>query len=153
MVAIDPFSVPSRIGTDYPAPFDEGNKTREKRALGNAFELSHFGVNLVRLPPGEMSSQRHWHEQEEEFVYVLSGELWLISDGGEQLLRPGMTAGFRAGVADGHHLVNRGAEVAVFLEIGTREPEDVPSYPDIDLFVSNDPSGRRIYVDGKGDPY
>ncbi len=151
MIAIDPKTVPARIGTSYPAPYDEGNKGRHKRALGNAFGLVHFGVNLVRLPPGEMSSQRHWHENEDELVWVLEGEVSLITDAGEEKLRAGMCAGFPAGKPDGHHLVNRSGRDVLYLEVGTRAANDRCHYPDIDLrFESRD--GEEIFTRKDGTP-
>src|SRR3546814_11609107 len=98
-----------------------------------------FGVNLVRLPPGALSSQRHWHSQEDEFVYLLEGELTLTTDSGEQVLKPGMAAGFPAGKGDGHHMVNNGKDWAVYLEVGNRSLDDETTHPDIDLFP---PPGR-----------
>lgn len=101
--------------------------------MGDAAGLTQFGVNLTRLPPGEVSSQRHWHSHEDELVYVLEGELTLITDAGEERIGTGECAGFKAGVPDGHHFVNRGMADAVYLEIGTRSDQNVPSYSDIDL--------------------
>ncbi len=106
---------------------------REKSALGDVVGLTQFGVNLTRLKPGAASALRHWHENEDEFVYILEGELVLIEDEGETLLRPGDAAGFKAGVANGHHLINRTQRDAVYLEIGTRAPDDRGHYPDVDL--------------------
>ena len=131
--ALDPATVPSRTGTAYPEPFGAPCAARSKQALGNELGLQAFGVNLVRLPPGSWSSQRHWHTREDEFVFVLEGEITLVTDVGEQRLRPGMAAGFPAGKADGHHLVNHTDRVAVYLEVGDRTPEDEVTYPDIDL--------------------
>lgn len=105
-----------------------------RHALGDVAGLTQFGVNLLRLPPGVWSSQRHWHSREDEFVWVLEGEVVLITDRGEELLRAGDCAGFKAGVADGHHLQNRSNREALLLEVGTRCPaEDDVDYPDIDL--------------------
>jgi uncharacterized cupin superfamily protein len=118
--AIDALTLEPRIGAPYPAPYDVPCALREKRALGDAFGLNNFGVNLVRLPPGCASSQRHWHSRQDELIYVLEGEPTLVTDAGEQRLTPGMTAGFRAGVADGHVLVNRTPRDAVYLEVGDR---------------------------------
>jgi uncharacterized cupin superfamily protein len=137
MPKIDMTQVRQRKGSGYPAPFHEMAKDRITRALGDAGGLADFGVNLVTLPPGNWSSQRHWHSAEDEFVYVLSGELALITDAGEQRLAAGECAAFPKGVADGHHLINRGKTDAVFLAIGTRSADDECRYPDIDLFVAN----------------
>jgi uncharacterized cupin superfamily protein len=131
--ALDPATVPSRTGTAYPEPFRAPCEARAKQALGNELGIQTFGVNLVRLEPGSWSSQRHWHTRQDEFVFVIEGDITLISDAGEQLLRPGMAAGFPAGKADGHHLVNRTNRVAVYLEVGDRTPDDDVNYPDIDL--------------------
>ena len=133
--AVDPTPVDSRVSwdQDYPAPFNEPCRLREWRALGDAAGLSQFGVNLTTLPPGAWSAQRHWHMNEEEFIYVLEGELVLITDAGEQVLKAGMAAGFPAGKQDGHHLVNRSGRVAKLLEIGTRVKTDDGEYSDIDM--------------------
>ena len=105
--------------------------------------LANFGVNLTELAPGAWSSQRHWHTRQDEFVYVLQGEVTLISDAGEQVLTPGMCAGFPAGVADGHHLINRGSVPARFLEVGDRLPGDAGHYSEVDLAAR---SGSTPYV-------
>ncbi len=125
--------VPARTGSGYPEPFRGQCAAREKRALGDASGLANFGVNLVRLPPGTPSAMRHWHSREDEFIYVLEGELVLESDAGDQVLHPGMCAGFPAGETNGHRLVNRSAKDAVYLEIGDRSFGDVVEYPDIDM--------------------
>ena len=121
-----------------------------RRALGDALGLSQFGVNLVQLAAGAASAQRHWHAKEDEFVVILSGEVVLISDGGEQVLRAGDTAGFAAGVADGHHLVNKGSEEAVYIEVGSRRDGDVVEYPDIDLIYLQDSNG---FTNKRGEAY
>ena len=151
-VAIDPMTVDPRIGSGYPDPFAVDCADREKRALGNAFGLTHFGVNLVRLTPGTMSSQRHWHTKEDEFVYILEGDLVLITDDGERAMTPGMVAGFPAGAENGHHLVNRSERDALYLEIGDRREGDEVDYPDIDMQVKWIDGGRR-YVHKDGTPY
>ena len=151
MPRIDPAAIAPRIGSGYPLPFRLAVAAREKRALGDAAGLTQFGVNLTRLPPGEWSSQRHWHSHEDEFVAVLEGELVLITDAGEQTLRPGDFAAFKAGVADGHHLVNRGAVDAVYLEVGGRVEADTVTYPDIDLIS---PAGADAWYEHRdGTPY
>jgi uncharacterized cupin superfamily protein len=151
--ALDPAAVAARTGSSYPEPWGSACGAREKRALGDPLGLTGFGVNLVRLPPGTPSSQRHWHSHEDEFVYVLEGELTLITDAGEQLLGPGMAAGFPAGKADGHHMINRGKAWAVYLEVGGRSPDDQCSYPDIDLFLTADSSGKSRFTRKNGEPY
>jgi uncharacterized cupin superfamily protein len=147
--ALDPATVPERTGSSYPAPLDVSCRARGKRALGNEVGLTHFGVNLTRLEPGAWSAQRHWHTRQDEFVYVLEGELTLVTDAGEQTLRPGMAAGFPAGAPDGHHLVNRTERTALYLEVGDRTPGDEVHYPDVDLFV--DVNFRMRHKNG--DPY
>jgi uncharacterized cupin superfamily protein len=136
MPKITPDRIDARIGSSYPEPFRLVSANRRKLALGDAAGLSQFGVNLTRLPPGEVSSQRHWHNHEDELVYVLEGALVLITDAGEEPLGPGDCAAFKAGVADGHHLVNRGTADALYIEVGGRSPDDVCSYPDIDLHAT-----------------
>src|SRR5580658_4522540 len=129
---IDPAMLAPVIGTLYPAPFDQPCRTRERRKLGDAAGLTQFGVNLLRLPPGAWSSQRHWHTAGDEFVYVLSGEVVLVTDGGEEVLRAGDAAGFPANDSNGHCLQNRSATDAQVLEIGTRAADDTAHYSDID---------------------
>jgi uncharacterized cupin superfamily protein len=133
MPKIDVASLTPIVGSKYPKPFDEPCKARERRRLGDAVGLTQFGVNLLRLEPGSWSSQRHWHTHEDEFVYVVSGEVWLVSDAGEERLRAGDCAGFKAGVRDGHHLQNRSTSDAVLLEVGARDDRDAGEYPDIDM--------------------
>jgi uncharacterized cupin superfamily protein len=151
--ALDPAAVAGRKGTGYPAPFRAGIKDREKRQLAVALGLNNFGVNLVRLPPGEISSQRHWHSRQDEFVYMLEGEVVLVSDGGEQVLTPGMCAGFVAGVPIGHRMLNRGGVDAVYLEVGDRSPDDVAHYPDIDLEARAADGQRYVFFHKDGSPY
>ncbi len=129
----DPRSVPARRTTIYPAPFDKGFDKRAKRALTEALGLTQFGVNLTTLEPGGQSAHRHWHAAEDEAIVVLEGTLTLVTDEGEQILTAGMMAGFPAGSANGHHLVNRGPQPGTYLEIGTRARDDDVMYSDIDL--------------------
>ena len=150
--ALDPEAVAPRHGSSYPRPFAAETDGRSKQVLGDALGLTNFGVNLVRLEPGAWSAQRHWHSHEDEFVYVLEGEITLVTDEGAQVLGPGMTAGFPAGVENGHRLVNRGAAPAVYLEIGDRRSEDTVHYPDIDL-VLRPGAGGRVFMNRKGEPY
>jgi uncharacterized cupin superfamily protein len=138
---IDPSEVPANVGTSYPAPYDEPCKRRERKRLGEAAGLEQFGVNLLWLPPGAWSSQRHWHTSEEEFVFVMSGEVVLVTDHGEELLRGGDSAGFPANQANGHHLQNRSDQDVVLLEIGTRRHDDAVFYPDIDMISLPGSSG------------
>ena len=146
---LDPATVAERTGSAYPAPLDEPCRNRGKRALGNELGLTHFGVNLTRIEPGAWSALRHWHTRQDEFVYVLEGELVLVTDAGEQTLRPGMAAGFPAGKNDGHHLINRSTRPALYLEVGDRGPGDEVHYPDADLFVSSD----LVIRHRNGEPY
>lgn len=150
--ALDPSDLEPRLGSSYPAPFRDACGAREKRALGDPLGLTQYGVNLVRLPPGALSSQRHWHSHEDEFAYILEGELVLVTDAGEQVLRAGMAAGFPAGKADGHHLVNRSSDWAVYLEVGSRSDADEVHYPDIDLFLANR-GGEWVFTHKNGEPW
>jgi uncharacterized cupin superfamily protein len=149
MKKIDIENAPTRIGSMYPEPFDVPCRQRIRRRLGAAANLTGFGVNLCRLPPGTWSSQRHWHNREDEFIYVLEGEVVLVTDAGEEVLRPGDCAGFKAGEADGHHLQNRSDREAVILEVGTNAPDDVCEYPDIDLRAVN---AGFVHKDGRSYP-
>ena len=133
--ALDPKDVKPVIGSDYPPPHDQPVKTRERRRLGDAVGLTNFGVNLLRVPPGCASSQRHWHSKQDEFVFVIEGEVVLVTDGGEQTLTAGMAAGFPAGTGDGHHLVNRSVRDVILLEVGDRMPADEVDYSDIDMKI------------------
>ncbi len=149
-IDIDKLKVDTHSG--YPEPFRRAVVGRERKRLGNAAGLDQFGVNLSRLKPGAASSQRHWHKNEDEFVYMLEGELVLCEDGGETVLRPGDAAGWKAGVANGHCLINRTDRDAVFLEIGSRAKHEVADYSDIDMRAERDDKGMR-YVHKDGTPY
>ena len=140
-----------KTGSGYPTPFDLPCAARARQRLGDAAGLTDFGVNLLRLPPGAWSSQRHWHSAEDEFVFIVEGEVVLVTDAGEELLRSGDCAGFKAGVKDGHHLQNRSGRDAILLEIGSRRvAEDEGEYPDIDMrFLKNDAG----YAHRDGTPY
>ena len=134
MSKIDVNDARLRRGSRYPPPYDAPCRERIRQALGDVAGLTQFGVNLLRLGPGVWSSQRHWHTEEDEFVWILEGEVVLVTDAGESALRAGDCAGFKAGRADGHHLQNRSTREAVVLEIGGRHPDrDTVDYPDIDL--------------------
>jgi uncharacterized cupin superfamily protein len=151
---IDPLSAPRVVGSRYPAPFDQPCQKREVIQLGLAAGLTQFGVNVVRLEPGAWSSQRHWHEKEDEFVYVLEGEIALVEDDGVTILGAGDSAGFKAGVRNGHHLVNRSARAAVFLVVGSRDDEDHGEYSDIDMrFGAGRYSGKGVFSRKDGSPY
>jgi uncharacterized cupin superfamily protein len=133
---IDPQDVPIERSTNYPDPFKALVAGRMRQRLGKFAGLKNFGVNLVKLEPGSYSALRHWHSHQDEFIYILEGELTLITDAGEQILTPGMAAGFPAGEANGHHLVNRSAVVGVYLEVGDRTPNDTAIYPDEPGFLT-----------------
>jgi uncharacterized cupin superfamily protein len=130
---IDVARITPRRGSSYPAPFARHAADRSKQALGDAAGLRDFGVNLVTLPPGAWSSQRHWHSAEDEFVYILSGEMTLVTDAGATLMRAGECAGFAREAPDGHHFINHSSADAVYIEVGSRAGNDVCHYPDIDL--------------------
>jgi uncharacterized cupin superfamily protein len=147
--ALDPMSLEPRTGSGYPEPYRSRVLPREKRALGDALGLVRIGINHTTLPPGKESSMRHWHTHEEEFVYVLSGEVVLRTDAGEQVLKAGMCAGFPTGGTDGQQLVNRGSEPAVYLEVSNRDPLDEASYSEVDLrFNAADARGIFTRKDG-----
>jgi uncharacterized cupin superfamily protein len=151
MPKIDIDTAPTRFGTGYPPPFDTPCAGRRRWTLGDAAGLTQFGVNLMRLPPGQWSSQRHWHSAEDEFVWVVEGEVVLVEDGAEVVLRAGDCAGFKAGVANGHHLQNRSDREVVLLEMGSRRPEiDGCDYPDIDMVAR---AGEDLYRHRDETPY
>jgi len=150
--AIDPATVEAKAGSNYPDHFKPRVAGRGKQRLGNALGLTNFGVNLTTIEPGAASALRHWHSKEDEFVYIVSGELVLVTDAGEQLLAAGMAAGFPAGKADGHYLVNRTDRDAVYFEVGDRRPDDMVSYPDDDLEARTTASGRKFFHKD-GTPY
>jgi uncharacterized cupin superfamily protein len=147
MPKIDIATVPERKGSGYPPPFDAPCADRVRQRLGNAGGLTDFGVNLMRLPPGNWSSQRHWHSHEDEFVYLLEGELTLIEDGGETVLRAGDCAAFAKGSGNGHHLINKSGAMAVYLEVGSRQSADLTTCSDVDMMSSN-ADGRFVHKDG-----
>jgi uncharacterized cupin superfamily protein len=148
---IDPSKVTAVTGSRYPAPFDAPCAARIRRRLGEEAQLTDFGVNLLHLPAGAWSSQRHWHSAEDEFVYVLEGEVVLVTDDGEESLLPGDCVGFKAGIKNGHHLQNRSQQQAVVLEIGSRKvAEDEGEYPDIDMRFEKHRAG---FVRKDGTPY
>lgn len=146
---IDLASAPKVSGTLYPPPFDTPCLKRRRIKLGDAAGLTQFGVNLCTLPPGTWSSQRHWHTHEDELIHVVSGEVVLVTDEGEETLQAGDSAGFKAGETNGHHFQNRSSGDAVILEIGTRIDGDTAYYPDIDLVSPSTPG----YTHRDGTPY
>ena len=149
---IDASQLEAMVGTLYPPPYDAPCRARERTRLGDPAGLTQFGVNLLRLPPRAWSSQRHWHTGEDEFVYVVSGEVVLVTDAGEEVLRAGDCAGFKANDGDGHHLQNRSGQDAVLLEIGSRVPTSAAYYSDIDMVA---PAGGKPagYTHRDGAPY
>jgi uncharacterized cupin superfamily protein len=148
--AVDPSVVPEVRGSGYPEPFKSRMGDRMKKRLGEACGLTKFGVNLVTLGPGGQSAVRHWHTLEDEFVYVLEGEVVLVTNEGEQTLGAGMCAGYPAGKRDGHHFVNRSNRPAKYLEMGTRVDGDTAFYPDDDLFILETEDGTAyVHKDGR----
>jgi len=152
MPKIDIPSIPVDTTKPYPEPFRNVLEGRERQRLGNAVGLNQFGVNLTRLKPGAWSSQRHWHELEDEMIYMLEGEVVLCEDGGETVLKPGDAAGWKANGGIGHCVINRSDRDAVFLEIGTRAPSDRVVYSDIDMRLERNEADRR-YMRKSGEPY
>ena len=151
--ALDPAGVPEQRGSGYPEPFRSRMGDRAKRRLGDALGLTRFGVNLVTLPPGGQSALRHWHTLEDEFVWVLEGEVVLVTNAGEQVLGPGTCAGYPAGSRDGHHFVNRSQAPARYLEIGSAIDGDLAFYPDDDLMLGEDEQGPfYAHKDGRRYP-
>ena len=150
MPKIDLAHVPAHLGSGYPAPFDVPCAARTRRRLGDAGGLGDFGVNLMILPSGGWSSQRHWHSHEDELVFVLEGEVVLVEDGGETRLCAGDCAAFPKGSGNGHHLQNRSGSDARYLEVGSRQPQDLTTCSDIDLKSAN-ADGRFVHKDGR--PY
>jgi uncharacterized cupin superfamily protein len=146
MPKVDLATIPVHQGSGYPALFQAPCANRQRRRLGDAGGLRDFGVNLMTLPPGGWSSQRHWHSHEDEFVYVLEGELTLVEDGGEVLLRAGECACFPKGTGNGHHLKNHSSIVAHYLEVGSRNPNDLATCSDIDMKSSN-ADGKFLHKD------
>ena len=145
---IEVAALPSIVGTLYPPPYDEPCRNRERKRLGDVAGLTQYGVNLLRLPPGAWSSQRHWHTGGDEFIYVVSGEVTLVTDDGDEILKAGDCAGFKAGDKNGHCLQNRSGADATVLEIGSRIRGESAYYPDSDLMTL----GSR-YLHNDGTPY
>jgi uncharacterized cupin superfamily protein len=148
MKKIDRSIVPAQTGSNYPRPFDAPCSGQSCQRLARYAGLTLFGVNLTVIEPGAWSSQRHWHSHEDEFVWVLDGELTLITDAGEEILRAGDCAAFRRSEADGHHLVNKSGLPARVLEIGNSDSRDRCTYPDIDMVAEG-----TGYTHGDGTPY
>lgn len=151
MPKIDIETAPTVNGTTYPDEYADECRPRRRWRLGDAVGLDQFGVNLLRLPAGAWSSQRHWHAAEDEFVWVVEGEVVLVEADGETVLRAGDCAGFKAGVPNGHKIENRSGVEAVLLEVGTRSPTVTAcDYPDIDMVL---PEGADRYFHRDGTPY
>jgi uncharacterized cupin superfamily protein len=152
MPKIDVDAVKTVLGTLYPPPYDEPCRARERQKLGDAVGLTQFGVNVLTLPPGAWSAQRHFHSHEDELVYVLEGEVTLVTDQGTEVLRAGDAAGFKAGDGNGHCLKNLSGRPARVLEVGSRVAGDSATYPDIDLLA---PAGGKpaVYTHKDGTPY
>ena len=150
---IDLSTVPIETGTNYPTPFQSAVKGRSRQRVGNAAGLTNFGVNLTTLAPGSQSALRHWHSAQDEFVYVTQGELVLVTDDGEQVIKAGEMAGFAAGVANGHHLINRSSYLATYLEIGDRTTPDQVDYPGQDLQCAPTEEGARVFLHRDARPY
>ena len=150
--ALDPATLKPRTSSGYPEPYRSRVLPREKRQLGKALGLTKIGINQTILPPGKESSMRHWHTHEEEFVYVLVGEVVLRTDAGEQTLTAGMCAGFPVGTQDGHQLVNRGPVPAVYLEISNRDDADRAFYPDVDLLYNGE-NAEVMFTRRDGTPF
>jgi uncharacterized cupin superfamily protein len=148
MPKIDIASIEPRKGVGYPAEFRGLTADRLRRKLGDAGGLTDFGVNLTSLPPGNWSSQRHWHSEEDEFVYILEGELVLIEDDGETLLKAGDCAAFPRNSGNGHHMINRSTTTALYLEIGSRSPTDLITCSDVDM-MSSSTDGLFRHKDGR----
>lgn len=148
--ALDPSTVEQIRRSGYPEPYRSRMGDRAKQRLGDACGLTKMGVNLVTLAPGAQSALRHWHTLEDEFVYMISGEVVLITNDGEQTLRAGMCAGYPAGNRDGHHMINRSDAAAQYLEIGSRIEGDNAFYPDDDLmWVETEGGTIAAHKDGK----
>jgi uncharacterized cupin superfamily protein len=150
--AFDPKDLPEQSSTGYPEPYKSRVAGRHRRRLGDTAGLKNFGVNLTRLDPGAESSMRHWHAKQDEFIYVLEGEVTLVTDAGRQKLSPGMAAGFPAGKTDGHQLVNETDRPVLYLEIGDRTPEDGATYSDVDM-AARMVDGKWVFTHKDGSPF
>jgi uncharacterized cupin superfamily protein len=153
-ITLDPSTLTARNSSGYPEPYRSRVLPREKRALGDPFGLTKIGINLTTLAAGTESSMRHWHTREDEFVYVLEGEVVMRTDAGEHVLRAGMCAGWPAGAENGHQLINRSGQPARYLEVSNRDPEDAATYtdPDVDLAYGKAPDGSARFTRRDGTP-
>lgn len=150
---LDPKELTPRCTSGYPEPFRSRVLPREKRALGDAFGLTKVGVNLTTLPPGKESSMRHFHTHEDELVFIVEGEVTLVTDDGDQRLTAGMCAGFPAGSRNGHQLVNRSGRPVRYLEVSNRDPNDIAEYPDVDLAYGKTADGKAVFTRKDGSSY
>lgn len=150
---IDLAAIPAKAGSNYPAPFRSIVEGRSRQKVGEAAGLKNFGVNLTTLEPGAQSALRHWHSAQDEFVYIVQGELTLVTNAGEQTLNAGDMAGFAAGIENGHHLINRSDRIAVYLEVGDRSTLDRVDYPDEDLVCLPTTGDSRRFEHKDGQPY
>ena len=152
MPKLDLTQVPVKTGSIYPAPYAAMMEGRSSLRLGDAGGLTQFGANLVRLVPGALSSLRHSHAHEDEFVMMVAGELVMVEDEGETLMRPGDCAAFPAGTGNGHHFINRSAAEGSFLVVGTKAKREVATYSDVDLVVTVE-AGRAHFTHKDGTDY
>jgi uncharacterized cupin superfamily protein len=152
MAKLDLTKVPVKTGSIYPAPYAAMVAGRSSLRLGDAAGLTQFGVNLVMLQPGAMSSLRHWHLNEDEFVMITEGECVMVQDEGETVMRVGDCAGFPAGSTNGHHFLNRTDKRASFLVIGSKAPREVATYSDHDLVVTLE-AGKATFSHKDGTPH
>jgi uncharacterized cupin superfamily protein len=153
MPRIDLARVPVRTGSIYPEPYASQMRGRSSLRLGEGAGLTQFGVNMVTLEPGAKASLRHWHLKEDEFAIVLEGELILVEEGGETAMQPGDCAAWKAGMADGHRLINRSGALARFLVVGTHAPDEVVTYADVDLVLHAGADGSHRFTHRDGSPF
>jgi uncharacterized cupin superfamily protein len=151
MPKIDRSKIPFANNAAYPKEFAPVIEGREKQKLGDAVGLIQFGVNISRIKAHSKSALRHWHESEDEFIYMLEGELVLHEDSGETVLKPGDAAGWKANGGIGHCLINCTGKDALYLEVGTRSTAERVHYPDVDFCMERDGSGRR-WMRKNGEP-
>jgi uncharacterized cupin superfamily protein len=149
----DPLSLPESNATSYPEPYRAANQQRWNRRLGDHAKLANFGVNLTRIAPGAQSSARHAHSRQDEFIYVLRGDVELETNAGVETLHAGMCAGFPAGTTNAHRFVNRSAGDVLLLVIGDRTAGDEAIYPDVDLFARMRPDGKYSFTHKDGTPF
>jgi uncharacterized cupin superfamily protein len=139
---VDTNAIEKKQSSGYPEIYRKEVQGRARAKLGDMFDLTQFGVNIVTLDPGSWSSHRHWHHMEDEFIYVVEGEVTLVDHTGAHLLKPGMCAGFKSASGNGHHLRNNSMALCTYLEVGTRADADEVTYSDIDM--------KAVKVDGEG---